>query len=298
MDHSRRDFIRKSAAAGGLVWAAPAIATISTASAQSVSPCACLGRSRAILATGSLLGGSGLVDTGFQGNVGCVPGQVISAGDLEAELGCPSFDAGSCSQSVTIVSFEVGDLSATNIVATATGPTSQAACPDYSGTVTFDSLSLGSFSTSGSVTPNTTVSGTIDLGSLGSVSSTLVLNEQGCDGGEWVVRAIHLTAETTVGGILLDAEVIVGEARVRSTCCDCVGPPLPLTVPGVPAPTQTNPDTTPNDPFAAINRRLAELGTDVTVPNVSIPEITVPSGSTAERITAPGFRSSWSQGRP
>lgn len=217
MEQTRRDALKKGAVGGALLWAAPAITTVSRASAvdQGTPPppptCTCTASGFGVSATGNILGtpiAIGPVQNAVQvGN----PGDLIY---VEGVFTNVDEDPAVCSVESGVALFELSTVGAILSVETVTAQVSAPCDCTGSGSTTIASLVLNATDLSVLITgePNQTL---IDTGGI-----TLVVNEQFCNGDEGVVRAVHLTVDLA-GPVQLD--LILGEARAGNDndACPC-----------------------------------------------------------------------------
>lgn len=229
--HTRRDLIKRSAAAGVAVWAAPAILSVSRAAAASpVIPPGCCGCNND--ATALRIAGSGLlnpIDIEVSGDpcVASVDVGVLDASVLCSATGCA---AAACFANASVANVSVGGvggspgiLSTTDIVSSASAPCGCGAPP--SGTTTIASLTvLGTNIVLPAVIPPNFIVGpvVVPLG-LGSVTATVTLNEQEClPNGQFRVRAIHIVVSETVPVVNFGAEIVISESIAKAAGCNCV----------------------------------------------------------------------------
>lgn len=236
MTDSRRDFLKKTAVAGGLVWAAPVISTVAAkpAGAGPGSPCACHGTGTGLYGTITEGGVTSPVGPfGQSSGAQSCAGSIVVGGPpalpaLIASNACGSFTTPSCTAMASLSAFSLLPTGVSNIASrvSAQGVKSQltaatngpAPCNNGSVSVIIGSLIVGAATV---VVPPAKPSGhTVTSG-----NTTVVIDERCCDpAGDSVVRALHVTlAPTTVNGILTSADLIVAESKAGTAagCCPC-----------------------------------------------------------------------------
>lgn len=214
MEQSRREALKKGAAGAAVLWAAPAVTTFGRAQAA-VSPppgCACTASGFALLATGTILGVS--VDVGPVSG----PAVVNVAGLVVAELLAVELD--DCSAGSEVTSLQVNVPGILTVAASVLRADIDAPCDcrPGSGSSSIAGLTVNGTDLLVSVTgaPNEVL---LDAGGI-----RVVVNEQLCDGGAGVVRALHLTAnivDPILGTPLVTLDLIVAEARAGVAGCPC-----------------------------------------------------------------------------
>ncbi len=214
MSVSRRELITKGAAAGGLVWAAPAISTISSKAAAASPGCVCTSAGTGLRGSVTLLGNT--TTLGPFGTNGCVA-NVDVLGVVLAQTVCGSASGDpDCTAEASLVSLQIGfagvpaalvqvGAATANVSAPNTTP-----CGAASGSSTLASLSIGGNPIVISGAPNQAIT-------LGPVS--VIINEQCCNAsGQSVVRALHVVVSDPLNP-LIGAEVVVAEAVAGASCC-------------------------------------------------------------------------------
>lgn len=220
MTQTRRDFVKRSAAAGGVIWATPAISTVSRAWAQEGSPVcpdeACPGRAFGASLTAPVVGTITLAET-FGG-----PTQVLAtppplaASVIGADVGGPPCFATAHADQLTVT--------AVPGLVIQQGTLTSAVQANQDCTATMSSRIANVFVNGqlldAQASPNTTL--VVNLGLVGTL--TVIVNEQGtrCVNGTqtYFVNALHVTL-VALGGTLPTTELIVAHAEVGSTCCPC-----------------------------------------------------------------------------
>lgn len=216
MEQTRRDALKKGAVGGALLWAAPAITTVSRASA--VAPgtppppptCVCTASGFAVSATGNVLGTEiniGPVENAVQ--VG-EPGDLIYLEGLFTNI---DTDADVCSAESGAALLEI---SVVGVILSAEVLTASVSAPcdcSGSGETTIASLVLNASDL------GVLITGEANQVLIDAAGIRLVVNEQDCEGTQGVVRALHLTVDLI--GVQLD--LIVGEARAGNDneACTC-----------------------------------------------------------------------------
>ncbi len=239
-DNSRRDFLKKSLAVGGALWAAPAIASLPSGAAfgQTGSPQPCPGGCTMdafavednVLNTGRYPGGPGDCNNGFPTGDDCTIGGVTVGGPSDPDIHLTATVACACVGQVdntcsaraetTGVILRLGDPLNPDLDVTADVLASQTSqsCPECtesrSSTITTLAVNGTLVDTSG-IQPNSV----IVVNGL-----TLVINEQGCtpDGDPYTIAlAIYETGnEFTYGAWLL----AFGYTEAGADGCGCTAP--------------------------------------------------------------------------
>jgi hypothetical protein len=206
VDQSRRDFLKKGAAAGTVVWAAPTIATLSASPAWAQgTPCPCEG-CRAQATAINVFGGTSTVVAN-----GCtceIPIDIPPGGTpgVEANVACAKADDATCSASSFIEGAEVR-LSADTALRVST----LSSCVSCG---TGDSLIAGVvLVTAGVETPIDVTDGCNEPITIGPLVEA-VFNEQLCENGVLTVRALRLT-------LLGQGTIILGESKAGAEGCPC-----------------------------------------------------------------------------
>ena len=228
--HTRRELIKRSAAAGVAVWAAPAILSVSRAAAASpiVTPtcCTCFNDATALRVTASgLLADIAIDVAGSLPCIGPVNAGVLAADVLCADTGCAD---GECFARASVDNVSIGGtgilpavLSTTEIASEAIAPCN---CDDPSGSTTIASLTvLGTNITIPANIPANSVVGPVVLNLLvATVTATITLNEQTCLGsGQFRVRAIHISITGTGALASLAADIVISESIAQAQGCTC-----------------------------------------------------------------------------
>lgn len=230
--HTRRDIIKRTAAGGVAVWAAPAILSVSRAAAASPLCCACDNDATALRVSGTgLLDDIDITVEGDPCVVGPVSADLLSASVLCSETGCA---ADTCFANASVAAVTIGALgpfaailSTTDIVSTASAPCDCAA--PRTGTTTIANLTVAGINVvpvivpAGTVPPNTIVGPlAINLGAA-SGSVTIALNEQTCLGnGQLQVRAVHINLSLTIIGLgNATADIFISESIAGAVGCPC-----------------------------------------------------------------------------
>ena len=209
MDQSRRELLKKGVVTGGLVWVAPAVTTMAPAAAQTCSPAVCTGAATGLFARTDFLS----PPIQIFGTNGCVG--PIDVGGLEAGQACGIVDAANCTVTASATAVDAGGLEVDFASSTATAPVAGGGCP-ATGTVTIVGLTVGGQPIVPSGAPNQVIEAT-----AGGISTVLILNQQCCEGDEFVVRAINAVSEMPIIGT---SQTIVAESRITSSCCPCTAP--------------------------------------------------------------------------
>lgn len=205
MEQTRRDFIRKGVVAGGLVWAAPVVTSVPALAASGCSPPTCLGGfGRGIYAEVSLLPMPLIF-----GENSCIG---VNVAGLTVGLACGAFDPLTCTATASAAGLVAGGITADVISSEATAPLTPGDCP-ATGLSTIVNLVVGGVGVVATGAPNQVVGPISVLG----ITTTLILNQQCCEGNEFVVRALHAITTTPV----LSTRLIVAESRVENSCCMC-----------------------------------------------------------------------------
>ena len=220
VDERRRDFLKKAGVTGGLVWAAPTIATVGAqAAAGTPDPggeeCTCTSSGYALRI--ELLGDDPpapiVIDCLAEAQTIPIPGDFgsITIGDIVCST------TTDCETTVSVasvaVSGEPGSISSDTLVATAGG-----GCTPCSRT---GSASIENLRVSGG--PPFSLAVGCNIGILPTPPSLTIIkfNEQGCTpGGTHFVNALHIT----VPGIV---DIIVSHAEAAPTGCSCPAGCLP-----------------------------------------------------------------------
>ena len=217
-EDNRRDFLKKSVLAGGLVWVAPAISTVSSAGAQAPgTPVSACCRSSAFGLQVSLLNGAAQTF----GVGGCVAQVDLKAGGtsflpavtVKASTVCGNSSSpagGPCTATASLVNLEIGGtLIATTfpggIAATALSSSAAADCQACrtTGSSTLVGLRVGTVNVSASV---------CNLSILGLVA----VNEQVCNAdGILTVNALRVT----IPGVI---NLIVSQSQAGAPGCACL----------------------------------------------------------------------------
>lgn len=218
-DQNRRDFLKKSLAAGAIVWTAPVVTSLpgGRAWAQTYHVCDCLADGFGLfisipaLGINTTLGADGCVADVNLGNntLARVRATTVCAADFSTQqAGC------SAEASIATLLVNVGP-SATptlRVVANVLLTTASSACQTCGTTGGFSAASVtvsGSL-VGGTISVPVGVSCNTDVAGLGLV----VVNEQFCTGTQLTVNAVHVT----VPGII---EVIAAHSAAGATGCAC-----------------------------------------------------------------------------
>ncbi len=205
---SRRQFLKKGAATGAVVWAAPAIVSLPGAAAFAAGtprPCpecpACDAEATAV-AVGNLVA--------VQEDAGCTCLANVALGSgspsVTAQVACASADDAACQASAFLAGLRI--QLAPNTFLTATVLSSCVHCGTGRAFVADLALLVGTVATPLQLSAN--CNGTVlGLGTL----ATAVFNEQTCTNGVLTVNALRVT----VAGI----NVIVGQSRAGAAGCRC-----------------------------------------------------------------------------
>ena len=217
-EDSRRDFLKKSVLAGGLVWAAPAVSTVTASGAQAAgTPVAACCRSSAFGLQVSLLGGTpqtfgvgGCVATVDlkAGGTALLPAVTVKASTVCGNSSSPA--GGPCTASASLVNLEIGGTALATtfpggIAASALSSTTAADCQACrtTGTSTLVGLRVGLTNVS---------AGVCNLNLLGLVA----VNEQVCNAdGILTVNALRVT----VPGVI---NLIVAQSQAGAPGCACI----------------------------------------------------------------------------
>ncbi|MGH9179078.1 MAG: choice-of-anchor P family protein [Acidimicrobiales bacterium] len=206
----RRRFLRTGAAAGGLVWAAPAVLSVASATAQTSPPppvCVCTADAFGLRVVIPPLG----VDQtlGVDGCVADVALGVAGTATVAATAVCGTQTGCRAEASVATLDVVVGPVLVPTLRVRATVLTSQAAAScDPCGT-TGDS-NIASLVVNGIAVNVDSLTCNNDILNLGLV----VFNEQTCTGERLMVNALHVL----VPGVI---EVIVAHTEAGATDCPC-----------------------------------------------------------------------------
>lgn len=216
---SRREFLRKTAKAGAVVWAAPAITSLSAGPAWAQTagtgpppppPENCCTADAyglrviiPLLSIDTTLGVDGcVVDTGVLGDPAVA---TVRAAAVCGETAKPA--GGPCNATASVASLAVTIGADTSIAATVLGSSAEAPCApncDTNGNSTILTLVINGEPIDVGTDPNFDVAG------------LLVVNEQICNSGLFTVNAIHITVPEII-------EVIVSHVVVGSQNCGCAG---------------------------------------------------------------------------
>ncbi|HEX2027375.1 MAG TPA: twin-arginine translocation signal domain-containing protein [Nitriliruptorales bacterium] len=204
-DQSRRDFLKRSAATGALMWSAPAILSLPGGGAWANQyPCPCPGCDAQ--ATAASIGQLALVrsDSGCQ----CLANATLGSGtpSLSAQVACAEANDAACTARAFLagVRIQIG----LNTFITATTLSSCVDCGTGNSFVADLALLVGSQSTPLQLSAN--CNGTVlGLGNL----ATAVFNEQTCANGVLTVNALRVT--------VLGIDVIVGQSKAGAAGCPC-----------------------------------------------------------------------------
>ena len=235
--HTRREIIKKSAAAGVAVWAAPAILSVSRAAAASpVTPpvcCDCTNDATALRVDGTgVLSGIDITVDGepcVVGPVSAGPG-LLSASLLCSETGCA---ADACFATASVDEVSTGGLglvpallSAAEIASSATAPCN---CDAPSGTTNIASLTVlgtpivgpGGVIAAGAIPVDFTPANVVvNVSGVGSATAIITLNEQDCISGQLRVRAVHITISLSL--VLVGsgtADIVISESIAKAAAC-------------------------------------------------------------------------------
>lgn len=221
MSESRRDFVKHSVAASGLLWAAPAVTTVSKALAQSGSPAcpdeACPGHGIGVSLTLPVVGTIVLAETtSGPAEVLGTPAPVL-ASVIRSEVGGPACFSEAFVDELTVTA--VPGL----VITEGTLTSSVEIGPDCTPTLHSSIVNVeikGKLYANGEATPNTTI--IVNLPLVG--RTVVIINEQGStcrDGIErHYVNALHATFTPALSAIAT-IELIVAHAEVGTTCCSC-----------------------------------------------------------------------------
>lgn len=204
MDPSRRDFLRKGAAATAFVWSAPAILSLPGARAWAQgSPCpGCTSSAFGLRVLGQTFGENG-----------CEPVDLSAAG-ITAEAACGETTA-PCGANAEVTNLVVANA-LINLSATFLSSQAEAPC-DCSAPATGSSVINTVTVTAGSVTETvngvSTCNNSVAPGVLGPLGITLILNEQVCSGDTLTVNALRLTTPAF--------ELIAAQSQAGVEGCGC-----------------------------------------------------------------------------
>lgn len=218
MDASRRDFLKKGAVTGALVWAAPAITTLSggTARAQGSPP---VGACCSAEAYGlSVVVPALTIDQIFGSAPGCNqenpgdPVNLATAGVVAQSVGAlTACDEDGCTARsfVTALSVTRNDVTASAVALNSdvTGDCDTCGVTRGGGIA---SVIVNGTPVDASAPPNTLV---VNAGGV-----LVVVNEQGCTGGTRFTNALHITI-TVAGDVVF--ELIAGHSEVTMPNCPC-----------------------------------------------------------------------------
>lgn len=227
-EQSRRDALKKGAvgAAGAAVlWAAPAITTMSRAGAVGTpapADCECTASAFGLWIRSTILGIP--LNVGPLSNVLTVgaPGDLLFVSVLPATT--DEADA-VCRANAAVALLEINApgtlvLNSATLTSSASAPCS---CVGGGGASNIQSLTVNGqvlVDVVGNVNaaspPNTVL--------LNALGLKVVVNEQLCDNNALVVRALHVTFTDPISG-LVTLDVIVSESRAGNTECTCTAPP-------------------------------------------------------------------------
>lgn len=211
MDSTRREFLKKGAAAGAVTWAAPAILSLPAGRAWAqYGGCPCTANAFGLhviipsLGINDMFGVGGCEATVAQGAPGTATvaaTAVCSSADSDG-----SEDLCAAEASVAGLNVVVGDPLTPDLTVMASVLTSSArASCEQCGTA--GGSSIASLAVDGTTIP---VSGACNL----NVGGLVIVNEQTCAGGTLSVNALHVT----VPGV---AEVIVAHSEAGAQSCPC-----------------------------------------------------------------------------
>jgi len=224
--HSRRDFLKKSAAAGAVAWAAPSILSLPGARAWAAQyGCPCNGNAYGLKVVIPALGVNAtfpatpntcLADTGTLGATGTAT--------VRATVVCDTIDTdntdNSCggTASIATLTVVVGNpvLPTLKVVTGVLTSSATASCPcSVSGSST-----IANAAASGSL-----LGGTIDLDAIATCNTdvlglgAVVINEQRCNGDTLSVNALHIGLPSINSPSIL--EVVVAHSEASATGCPC-----------------------------------------------------------------------------
>lgn len=218
-DATRREFLKRSAVAGAVVWSAPAIASLpgGRAWAQDYDPCPGCAECDAQATAVNVLGiAIGQVDSGCDCGIGPI-NQTVGTVNVKASVACAKADDDACTASTYLENVEIlvgsvpllGDVfvkaqTLSSCVSCGTGDSYVLNLAVHVGTQDPDPLVL---SANCNGTPVRVTVGGIDL-------ADVVFNEQVCAGGTLTVNALRVT-------ILGTGDVIVGQSKAGGTGCAC-----------------------------------------------------------------------------
>jgi hypothetical protein len=220
VEQSRRQFLKRSAIVGGAVWAAPAIATVSSALATSPAPgcTTCSGQGTGALA--KLLGGS--IIGGPLGQGSGQPDNCVATGSIPGVLGFTAICGGftgtpTCTGDSHVAGNPITVLGPGGVTFTSLSTTAhQSSTCVNTGQATFANLTLPS----GNVVNSTPGPNTNVINVPGAASVTL--NRQCCDAtGNFTVRGLEVIL---LPGTALSELIVLAESKVGGCGCACTLP--------------------------------------------------------------------------
>lgn len=220
MDQNRRQFLKRSAIVGGAVWAAPAIATVSSAlAATSTAPgcTTCTGQG-----TGAYLNVGSLLSVGPLGQGSSQPDNCVASATIPNVAGLTAVCGGfSSSPSCTGDSHVAGNpitVLGTLVQATAISTTAhQSSTCANTGTTVLANASINGGAPVVNLTPAPNFQ---PLAVLPSGVASLTLNRQCCDAsGNFTVRGLELVLLNAIS--LVTTVLVLAESKVGGCRCAC-----------------------------------------------------------------------------
>lgn len=206
---TRRDLLKKGAVAGAVAWTAPVLLS-QTAHAAGSPPPRCVPSGQ-----GTGFDSTGLLDVGplgqSSGAQSCVAG--VNESGLTASAICGEYDAATDTARAHVVSLNLSAPVSISNLTVASSSTTACECTRAGGTTITSGSIGGTALPSPTVPPNTTlVPAAIPAG------IQVVLNEQTCEGDDFVVRAVHIFGTPVTGA---PVDIKIAESRSRATGCEC-----------------------------------------------------------------------------